>query len=363
MNILLINVNIGRGWGGIESHTDILAATLSKRGHKVVLGCWVEGSMTVGDNTVVPSRRITIINSGDIGAVLKIVRICRRETIDIIIANAGREYWPSALAAMFQGVKILFVRHQTDPIRRTTRWLINSHVDAVIAVSGAVKQALIASGIREDKMTLIHNGVALTKFDPYSIDREAIRKELGITADELLIGTIGKLNRGKGVYELLRAVGLTARGNGWIKLVFVGDGEAREGLETEAEELGIREKVIFTGTRKDVERIYAAMDVFVLPSTCEEAFGMVLIEAMAMGKPVIGTMVGGIPELISDGINGILIPPGDENALAEAILKYLTDRDFAARVAASGRQTVESQFTDMTLGDRFEKVFKRLETR
>jgi glycosyltransferase involved in cell wall biosynthesis len=362
MNILLINVNIGRGWGGIESHTDILAATLSKRGHRVVLGCWVEGSVTVGDNTVVPSRRITIRNSGDIRAVLKIIRICRRETIDVIIANGGREYWPSALAAMFLGVKVLFVRHQTDPIRRTTRWLINNHVDAVVAVSSAVRKALEKSGIRNEKIEMIHNGVLLSRFDPSRVDREMTRRELGVCGGDLLVGMVGKLNRGKGVYELLRAVGMV-RANGPVRLVFAGEGEEREGLEKEAEKIGVRDKVIFTGMRKDVERIYASMDVFVLPSSCEEAFGMVLIEAMAMGKPVIGTMVGGIPELISDGKNGILIPPGDENALAEAILKYLTDRDFAARVAAAGRQTVESEFSNIALGDRFEDVFKRLEAR
>jgi glycosyltransferase involved in cell wall biosynthesis len=363
MNILLINVNIGIGWGGIESHSDMLAATLAGRGQKVVLGCGVEGSVAVGTGTVLPARRITIRNSGDIGAVMRIISICRDEKIDIIIANGGREYWPSALAAIFLGKKTVFVRHQTDPIRKTTRWLINNHVAAVVAVSGAVKQALGASGIRADKITLIHNGIQLEKFDPSHIDCEAIRKELGIAADEFLIGTIGKLNRGKGVYELLRAVGMIAKENSSVKLVFVGDGEEKEGLGKEAERLGIGDKVIFTGVRKDVARTYAAMDIFVLSSTCSEAFGMVIIEAMAMGKPVIGTMVGGIPELITDKKNGVLVPPGNEKALEAAIQKYLTDLDFSARVASAGRETVESEFSDKTLGDRFEELFNALEAR
>jgi glycosyltransferase involved in cell wall biosynthesis len=363
MNILLINVNIGIGWGGIESHSDMLASTLARRGHKVVLGCGVEGSVTVGTGTVLPSRKITIRNSGDIGAVIRIISVCRNENIDVIIANGGREYWPAALAAKLLGKKILFVRHQTDRIRKTTRWLIHAHVAAVVAVSGAVRQALSASGIRADKITVIHNSISLAKFDPSRIDREALRKELGIAGNESLIGTVGKLNRGKGVYELLRAVGMIAEGNGPVKLVFVGDGEEREGLGKEAERLGIRDKIIFTGVRKDVERIYAAMDIFVLPSTCDEAFGIVIIEAMAMGKPVIGTMVGGIPELIADRKNGILVPPGNEKALAAAIREYLTNSDLSARVAAAGRQTVESEFSDRTLGDRFEEVFKELEVR
>lgn len=363
MNILLINVNIGIGWGGIESHSDMLAATLAGRGHTVVLGCGVEGSVAAGAGTVLPARRITIRNSGDIRAVMRIISICRNENIDVIIANGGREYWPAALAAKCLGKKVLFVRHQTDRIRKTTRWLIHTHVAAVVAVSGAVKRALGTSGIRADKITVIPNSIQLEKFDPSHIDREAIRKELGIAANESLIGAIGKLNRGKGVYELLRAVGMIAEGNSSVKLVFVGDGQEREGLRKEAERLGIGDKVFFTGVRKDVERMYAAMDIFVLPSTCSEAFGMVIIEAMAMGKPVIGTMVGGIPELITDRKNGILVPPGDEKALAEAIRIYLADRDFSSRVASAGRQTVESEFSDRTLGDRFEEVLKTLEVR
>ncbi len=361
MNILLININIGVGWGGIESHSDMLAETLALRGHKVVLGCGVDGSVAVGTGTVLPARKITIRNSGDVGAAMRLISVCRNENIGVIIANGGREYWPAAIAAILLGKKIVFVRHQTDRIRRTTRWLIHNHVATVVAVSGAVRRALIASGIRADKITLIPNSIQLAKFNPMRIDRKAIRKELGIAGKEPLIGTVAKLNRGKGVYELLQAFAMIAQGNGSVRLVFVGDGEERDGLRKEAERLGIRDKVIFTGVRKDIERVYAAMDIFVLPSTCEEAFGMVLIEAMAMGKPVIGTTVGGIPELIADRKNGILVPPGNMEALASAIQEYLTDSDFKARVAAAGRQTLESGFSDKTLGDRFEEVFRAME--
>ncbi len=360
MNILLINVNIGRGWGGIESHSDMLAETLTAIGHKVVLGCWVDGSVTVGTGTVLPSQRITIRNSGDFRAVAKIIRVCRDWDINLIIANGGREYWPAALAAKFLGKKIILVRHQTDRIRATTRWLIHSNVKAVIAVSGAVRQALITSGIKQDKIALIYNCISLSKFNPSLTNRQEIREELAIDKSECLIGTIGKLHRGKGVYELLRAVGTVMKLAGSVRLVFVGDGEEKEGLVKEAERLGIRDNLIFTGVRRDVERIYAAMDIFVLASTCEEAFGMVLIEAMAMGKPVIGTMVGGIPDIIKDGLNGLLVPPGDDRALSRAILRYIDDPELAARAASEGRRTVEQEFSESVMGERFEGLFHTL---
>jgi len=363
MKILLLNVAFARSWGGMESHSDILGAELSRRGHTVIMGCGRDGSVKVNGGIELPSKKIWIVNSGDVGAIIKIIWVSCKEGVEVIVANGGREYWPAAVAAKITGAKIIFIRHQTDRIRKTTRWLIHNHVAAVVAVSGAVRHALIASGIKEDKITLVPNSISLAKFDPSSINGKEVRRELGVLDNDLLVGTVGKLNKGKGVYELLRAVALIAPEHETLKLVFVGDGPEKAGLETEAERLGMRHRVIFAGVQKNVERLYAAMDIFVLASTCSEAFGMVLIEAMAMGKPVIGTMVGGIPELISDGKNGTLVPPGNVKALAGAIQEYLSNSDLSSRVAAAGRQTVESEFSDRTLGDRFEEVFKALEVR
>lgn len=358
MNILILNA--GRGWGGIESHSVTLSSALIKRGHRVIIACSDDGN--VRHNAVaagLPVSNLKVLNACDIISILKIIRLASKENIDIILANLGKEYWPGAVAAMFLGKRIIFVRHQTDRIRKTTRWLINNHAD-VVAVSAAVKDALLVSGIKREKIHMVHNAVSLDRFNPSRIDRKAVRRELGVSEKDSLVGTVGKLHKGKGVYELLGAVAAIAKENAAVRLVFAGDGEEREKLEEEAERLGIRDMVIFTGLVKDVERIYAAMDIFVLPSNCSEAFGMVIIEAMAMGKPVIGTIVGGIPELITDGKNGIIVPPGDKKALAAAIREYLRDSDLSSRMAAAGRQAAESDFSDEGLGKRFEEVLETL---
>ena len=358
MNVLIVNA--GRGWGGIESHSVVLASELVGRGHRVIVACSPGGHMRKNaEAAALPVEDLEVVNSGDLVSIAKLAVIIRRESIGIIIANSGKEYWPAAVAAKLLGRKILFVRHQTDRIRKTTRWLINNHVDGVVAVSGAVKNALLSSGIAEGKIEVIHNGVSLLRFDPSRIDRAEVRGELGISAKDFVIGAVGKLHQGKGVYELLRAAAVT-EGERPVTLLFVGDGPEKEGIIREARRLGIAERTIITGIRRDVERMYAAMDIFVLPSTCDEAFGMVIIEAMAMGKPVIGTRVGGIPELISSGENGLLVPPGDAAALSEAIKKYLGDGEFAPEIAISGRRTVQAVFWEETLGERFEKVLASL---
>jgi glycosyltransferase involved in cell wall biosynthesis len=362
MNILFININVGKGWGwgGIESHSETLAALLSKHGHNVIMGCWNEGSVRVAGGLVLPSRRITIVNSGDIPAMIKIIRACLKDTIQVVIANSGREYWPAAIAARIAGAKVVFIRHQMDRLKRTTCWLVNNHVDRVVAVSGAVKDALIESGISREKIEVIHNSIFLERFNPDVVERDAVRRELGIDSDSIVIGTVGKLHQGKGVFDLLSAVHRLVDKYPNIRLIFVGDGPERTRLEQQAQNLSMHDKVIFAGVRDDMERMYAAMDIFVLPSSCREAFGMVLIEAMAMCKPVIATNMGGIPEIVGNEVTGILVPPRDPDAIAHALARYIEDGEFSRKIALEGRTMVEQKFSDKAMGDSFKHVLKNL---
>jgi glycosyltransferase involved in cell wall biosynthesis len=359
MNVLLLNISLGNDgtFGGIESHSDILASALIGRGHNVIMGCRVDGFIPMEYNEMrVPAKRVRIVNSGDLRAMLQIVRISSSEKIDVIIANHGREYWPASIAAMLRGVNILFVRHQVDRIRKTTRWLIAHHVGGVVAVSEAVRDAMVRSGVPPEKITVVHNSIPLAKFNAAAIDSGRVRKELGLGENEIVIGTVGKLHRGKGVFELLQAVHQLRPRYPSIKLLFVGDGPERSALEHEAGRLSMQDRVVLTGVRKDVERMYAALDIFVLASSCEEAFGMVLIEAMAMERPVVATAVGGIPEIVQHEVNGLLVRPGDSSDLARAISRYLDDECFRGKMALRGRGDAERRFSDKAMGENFERV-------
>ncbi len=365
MNVLLLNINLGneRLWGGMESHSSTLASLLSGRGHKVIVGCSNEGSVEVAGKLALPARRITIANSGDLPAIIKMARVCSREGVQVVIANHGREYWPATVAARMAGARVIFVRHQIDRLKRTTCWLVNRHVEKVIAVSSAVKDDLLASGVSGEKVEIVYNSVSLARFNPSLIDREDARGELGIDGDSIVVGTAGKLDRGKGVFELLHAVSVLAKKYPFIRLVFVGEGSERDNLAREARGLSIIGKVIFAGARKDMERMYAAMDIFVLPSTCREAFGMVLIEAMAMQKPVIGTSVGGVQDIIAHNVNGLIVLPGDEGAISDAIAGYIENKESSRRMAIEARRTVELKFSDGILGDRFAEILEGLPVR
>ncbi|MCL5024010.1 MAG: glycosyltransferase family 4 protein [Nitrospirae bacterium] len=363
MNILLVNMNLGtaRCFGGIETHSDILASVLAGKGYNVIVGCSAEGTLiTQAEGRSLQARRIVVRNSGDIGAMRKIVAVCRKESVSVVLANNGREYWPSALAARLAGARVIFIRHQTDSIRRTTRHLMNHSVDRIVAVSDTVRNALLASGVRQGKVEVIRNFVFLPRFDPGRVDRQAVREGLGLLPADIVIGYVGKLENGKGVFDLLSAASLLRKRYHTLKLMFVGEGTKREELLRSAGQLGISERVIFTGIRSDVQGLYAAMDVFALPSTCDEAFGMVLIEAMSMGKPVVGASVGGIPEIIRDGETGLLTPPGDADALAGRLNSYLADRVFAEAVADRGRRSVLEKFSERAAGDSFDRLIREV---
>jgi glycosyltransferase involved in cell wall biosynthesis len=343
----------------MESHSDLLAAILFKKGHNVIMGCSHEHSVKLSGGIDLPSEKIWIANSGDVRAIAKIAATAVRRKSDIIIANAGREYWPAVLAAKMAGTKVIFIRHQVDRLKKITCWLVNRHVEQVVAVSGAIKEALAESGISPDKIEIIFNATDLKRFNPGTVLREDARKELSLKDDDIVIGTAGKLNSGKGIFDLLHAGALLNQKYPSLRLVFVGEGPEKSELELESERLSLHDKVLFTGPRKDMERMYAAMDIFVLPSH-DEGLPTVVIEAMAMAKPVIATGVGGVPEIVENEVTGILVPPHDAAALAAAISRYIDDRQFAARVAAEGRKLVERKFSDKAMGDNFERVIRKV---
>jgi glycosyltransferase involved in cell wall biosynthesis len=363
VNILLLGIN-NRHWGGVESYNDILISILLDKGHKVVV------SSVTGDafftlrssGYTVNMTKIRIKNSADIFAIMKIVQLAIKENVDLIVAQKGKHYLPAVIAAKISCVPVIVIRHKTARLKRSTSCLVNMGVNAVVAVSNAVKSSLVDAGVLNDKIIVIHNCVPLNRFNPLKIDADGVRKELGIKHTDIVVGALGKIHRDKGVFELLYAMGNLAERYPFLKVLFVGSGPEQQNLESEAQRLSISDRVIFAGVRTDMEHVHAAIDLCVLPSKCAEGFGMVLIEAMSMKKPVIGSTIGGIKDIINNGVNGLLVPPGDVAALSNAIATYMEDKNFSETVAVEGRNTVESRFSDKIFGESFEDLLEDLKS-
>jgi len=237
----------------------------------------------------------------------------------------------------------------------------------VIANSNAVGASLQVVGLGR-RMDVIPNGVDLKEFSP-GVDGRGVREELGIPHEACLVGMVGLFTPWKGQEVFLRAAAdLHVRVPG-LRFLLVGDeiyrtaghGHFRETLLSQARDHDLAEALTFTGYRHDVPKVMAALDVVVHASVQPEPFGRVVLEAMATGRPVVATNAGGVPEVLGpDGGAGLLIPPGDANAMTEAILRLLRDEALRVSMGVAGRRRAEELFDVRSHAARVEEVYDRV---
>ena len=243
---------------------------------------------------------------------------------------------------------VLSGQHDTDvwmgPHHRLIeRWSARL-ADRVIACSEAVRTWEIETmGQPPAKVTTLRNAI-VPPVEPSDADRRSARAALGASPDDLLVGTLGRLYEPKkGLSIFVDAAAAVLARVPRARFVLVGDGPARADLEARAARAGLGDRLRFAGERRDVARLLPAYDLFVQPSLWE-GFGLTLVEAMAVGLPVVATRVGGIPEIVRDGRDGILVPPGDAAALARAIADLLDDPARRSAFAAEGRHRARTEF-------------------
>ena len=241
----------------------------------------------------------------------------------------------------------MFVNHRTH--RLATAVETNSEAGKSYVLRGL--------GADPSKVFVVHQGV--DTLNSVSQDASGVRRALGLDPEALVVGFVGRLHPVKGLSYCVRAFSTVVRELPEARLVLVGDGPERAQLERLCDVEGVFDRVLFLGQRPDVAQIMSAMDVLVLPSLAE-GLSRVVLEAMAMGKPVVATRVGGQSEAVVDGATGLLVPPAEPGALAQALLKVLSDRTVARQMGAEGRARVDSWFSVDHAVSRYEKLYPRL---
>jgi len=218
--------------------------------------------------------------------------------------------------------------------------------DAVVACSEAVRRyALETYGLGPGLLRTFRGAVTAGEGSLDPARRDAIRRELGAGREDLLVGTLGRLEEPKkGLSVFLAAAQLLARELPRVRFAIVGEGPARARLESRAAEEGVSHRTLFAGAKRDVSEVLRAFDLFAEPSLWE-GFGLPCLEAMEAGVPIVATRVGGIPELVTDGVTGALVPPGDARAFAAACSAILRDRARALRLGRTGRERATTFFT------------------
>jgi glycosyltransferase involved in cell wall biosynthesis len=216
------------------------------------------------------------------------------------------------------------------------------------------------TGVSPEKVVTIYNGVDAENFSTSGTRTTGqVLQPFGIPTDVPLVGSVGRFRPQKGYADLLVAMKQVKENAPTARLLLVGDAELQADLEAKAMSLGLDEVVTFAGVRTDVPEILTALDVFVLASLWE---GMpnAILEAMAAGLPVVATAVGGTPEVVVDGVTGLLVPPRDPTALAQAITRLLDDPDLRQRMGRAGRERVLQHFSVEQMVKRTQTLYEQL---
>jgi len=245
-------------------------------------------------------------------------------------------------------------RIRSEEDRRHLRDL-TPHMDQLIAVSRAIEHKLVDEERTQTPVRLIYNGVDLSRYDRQE-PCCTLPDEYGLEPGAELVGVVARLEPEKGHPTLIEAWPMVLRARPSAYLLIVGEGSRREALEDQARDLGITDRVVFTGRRDDIPAVTAALDVAVLPSY-REAQGLTVLEAMALSRPVVASNVGGIPEMITDGATGLLVPPRDAPALAAAITRLLSDHPLADMIARAGHDLVHERFCIELMVSKIQTIY------
>lgn len=234
--------------------------------------------------------------------------------------------------------------------------------DKIVTLSNREKEDYVLFKIaEEDKLSVICSGIGLNKFKESLLsEKQNLKKELGIPENSLIVGTAGRLVPVKGPEFLIKAAKYVISKYPDAFFIFTGDGYLKQYLEKKASNLGLRENIIFMGWRDDAAKILSLYDVFVLPSL-NEGMGRVLVEAMALGKPIVASNIGGIPDLVIHGKNGFLVPPKNPKELAKYIQVLLEDKDKREKMGLAGKEMAYN-FTSERMVEKIANLYKKLLT-
>ena len=344
-----------RNFAGGESQVLGLTIALNALGHHAELICDPRGALWGRARAAgIECHPLRIRNSVDARAGLRLRSLLQRGRYDVVHFHTARAH---SLAPFAQGrAKALVVTRRMDyaPNRLFAPWLYNRAVDGVAAISPAVAEAMVRSGVARDRITLIPSGIDCEHFRPPNAEERAgARKELGLEADDVAVGTVGMLEARKGQHFLLDAIARIARtsspagGNAShherLRAFIAGAGAQAKPLAAEIDRRRLRARARMLGALEDPRSLLWALDLFAMPSLAE-GLGVAALEAMACGLPVIASATGGLVDAVVDELTGRLVAPGDASALADAIARLSAAPDTRATMGAAGRTRAVENF-------------------
>lgn len=302
-----------------------------------------------------------------LGGLLRLFRLLRGSS-KAIVAFTPHSNVLSMPLAWLAGVPVRVATHHGQIegasflLARAQSMLVNSSLtSALVAVSSQVREMLVErEDILAERVVVIENGIESLEIDAFSSEeKKSLRAELGMRGKATLLLTVGRLSVSKGHTVLLKAIAQIAPQIPNALFAFAGEGALRAQLQEEAARLGIAQRVRFLGVREDVPQLLLAADIFVQPSLWE-GLSLAMLEALLSGTPVLATRVEGVVDVIEEGRTGLLVPPGDVDALAAAILRLAQDADLRKRLGRAGRAHAQTQYSVERMCQQYEALIQGL---
>ncbi len=355
--ISVLHIDSEKGWRGGQQQAAYLfermnamgyhTGMVSKPGSVMESYCREKG---------LPFYPVSMRGELDVSAGVKIAALCRKKGFNILHLHSAHALATGLWAKLFfRKIHLIAVRRVNSPIRknRFSRFkYTTAALDKIVCISDGIKGVLLNDNLNPEALVTIHSGVDLGKFDGIKVPQD-FRKSIGIPHGHLVVGTVAALSAEKDYPNLLHAAEKILANHNNVTFCAVGDGPERESVRDLARDLNLGSRFIFTGFRKDVGYFLKSFDIFVL-SSYKEGLGTSILDAQALGLPVVACRTGGVPEIVFDGENGYLVPPRDSDALARAIADLLDHPEKRRAFGERGFETVQNFSIDKTVHKNIE---------
>ena len=323
--------------GGAEEAYLNIVRDQKARGHRVIAVTKRDAALRpMIENCGVEVRGWHTHGKADPQTLSRLCRLIRRERVDVIHTHLTTASWLGALAGKLTRKPVIAHVHAAD----AKTWF--QFADYFRAVAWGVQKHLVAQGVAPEKIAVVYYGIEMKNFDG-APSRADSRRNLGVPPDAPVVGVVASLQERKGHRFLLQALKNIEAKFPDARAIFAGEGPEEAALRQQARELGLENRVHFVGFRPDVREVLAACDAFALPSR-KEGLSIAVMEAMAMGVPVVTSDIAGMSEVVRDGETGLLVPPFEVEPLANALSQLWNDKVLAQRLAENARVLLGEQF-------------------
>ncbi|GMR17648.1 MAG: glycosyltransferase family 4 protein [Gammaproteobacteria bacterium] len=356
----ILHVETGRNLYGGALQVFYLLRGLQKKDCTNVLVC-PEGSEISDAASSCVDKVHTIPMSGDLDFlfIFRLLKILRQERPDLVHLHSRRGADTlGAIAAKLAGIPVLLTRRVDNPESRGVVAIKYRLYTKIITISEGIKKVLISEGVAPNRIQCIHSAVDTEKYKP-APDRNSLGPDFGFDKNTKLVAVIAQLIARKGHRYLIDAIPDILSKVPEARFVFFGKGPIEPDLRKHCDKQGISTKVCFAGFRDNLDQLLPHLDLIVHPADME-GLGVSLLQAAACGVPIIGTPVGGIPEIVRDGVNGYLVPPGDVEVIASRVIEILGDQSRLSRMGKAGRELVKKEFSISNMIDTNFNVYNQM---